>query len=133
MSVRTEAPQKDLRPLQTSIRRGESDSAWTIFLFRCYLESYFEKRGENGSHKNSPSRFGFPLPRAFRWWSRNCRSPSAFFGYEFFVCFYWGSNPAVNLILTCRKQSDPRDRRPLFHLSRQPLMNCLLKTYSHSL
>ena len=39
---------------------------------------------------------------------------------EFSVCFYWGSNPAVNLILTCRKQDDPRDQRPLFHLSRQP-------------
>ena len=34
-------------------------------------------------------------PRAFQRWSRNCRSPSGSLANWFFVCFYWGSNPAV--------------------------------------
>ena len=71
----TEAPQKDLRPRQTSIRRDESNSALTIFSGQ-HLESYFENTGQNDFYKNSQNRFGFSLPRAFQWWSRNCRSPS---------------------------------------------------------
>ena len=66
-----------------------SDIVWKVIL---------KKETKHGLHKNSPQRFRFSLPRAFQWWSQNCRSPSGSLGNIFFVCSYWGSNPAVYCI-----------------------------------
>ena len=78
----TEASQKDLRPRQMRVRRGDSDSALTIFL--CTMFGKFFCNVKNEFYKNSQSRFEFSSPRAFQWWSRNCRSPLDCSGNGFF-------------------------------------------------
>ena len=67
-----------VRPLHKSIQRGQSDSSGTIFV-QVSLKSYFDKKDKNRSQKNGSSRFGFSSPRAFRTWSRICRSLFGFF------------------------------------------------------
>ena len=62
---------------------------------RHYFESYFEKRGQKYLLQKGQSRFGFSSPRAFQRWSRKWRSPSDSLVNGVFVCFYWGSIPAV--------------------------------------
>ena len=47
------------------------------------------------TYKNSPCRSRFSLPRAFRTWSRICRSPYGLLENYFIVCLYRGFNPAL--------------------------------------
>ena len=47
----TKAPQKDLSRRHKSIRRAESESDWSVFVWALFWK-LFRKRGETGSHKN---------------------------------------------------------------------------------
>ena len=42
-----------------------------------------------------PGKSEFSLPRAFHWWSRNCRNPSGSLANQFFVCVWLIGNSAV--------------------------------------
>ena len=93
---RTEAPQKHLRPWHKhrSIRRGKSGFSWSSDVWTIFI-NLFWKIGQNRSHKIGPSKSGVSLPRALQWLSQICRSPCVLLASWFFVCLYYGSNPAV--------------------------------------
>ena len=72
-----------------------------IWIFRLYfcsrmiLKVILKRRGQNKFYKNIPGRSEYSSPRAFQWLSRKCRSTSGSLENWCFMCFYWGSNPAV--------------------------------------
>ena len=72
--VRTEAPQKDLRPLNKGIRRDESDSFRFILVWTLFGKLFLKKRQKIDHPKLNPKYLDSP-----RRWFRICCSPFVFF------------------------------------------------------
>ena len=97
ISVQTEAPQKGLRPWQTSIWRGKSKSTVPIFVSTLFGK-FFWKKGSKMEHAKIGTAYLDSLHQDL---------PNAGLGVVVallvcsginFVCVHWGSNPAVQNI-----------------------------------
>ena len=68
------------RPPLESSWREKIRSTWYIFVrfnvVQTLLGKLYWKGQKNDNKKLNPEELVFPSPRAFQWWSRNCRSAS---------------------------------------------------------
>ena len=94
--MQTEAPQKGLRPPQTSIRRGESGSIWSIFVRTLFSHVSKSERPNMDFTNIDQEDLDSPRRELSNGGLGVVVTLTVFFENCFFVGSYWTSYPAVN-------------------------------------